>query len=100
MLTDAPSNAVEFRSSNDILLHLLAQFHKVGAESAVDINLAKQLNVLIGQVGVNAANIVMNVGTAAAGYGFEYVVSAMDRIEAAALSQNDNMLQKDCLSSQ
>ncbi len=71
----------------------LAYGHKVGAESAVDINLAKQLNVLIGQVGVNAANIVMNVGTAAAGYGFEYVVSAMDRIEAAALSQNDNMLQ-------
>ncbi|MBE6037597.1 MAG: acetyl-CoA decarbonylase/synthase complex subunit delta [Anaerofustis stercorihominis] len=71
----------------------LAYGHKVGAESAVDINLAKQLNVIIGQVGVNAANIVMNVGTAAAGYGFEYVVSAMDRIEAAALSQNDAMLQ-------
>lgn len=71
----------------------LAYGHKVGAESAVDINLAKQLNVIIGQVGVNAENIVMNVGTAAAGYGFEYVVSAMDRIEAAALSQNDAMLQ-------
>ncbi len=31
----------------------------------------------------------MNVGTAAAGYGYEYVVSTMDRIKAAALSQND-----------
>ena len=35
----------------------------------------------------------MNVGTATAGYGFEYVVSTMDRIKAAALSQNDSALQ-------
>ncbi|MBS6397568.1 MAG: acetyl-CoA decarbonylase/synthase complex subunit delta [Clostridiales bacterium] len=71
----------------------LAYNQKVGAESAVDINLAKQLNVLISQLGVAPANIVMNVGTAAAGYGFEYVVSTMDRIKAAALSQNDAQLQ-------
>ena len=71
----------------------LAYKQIVGAESAVDINLAKQLNVLIGQLGVNSKSIVMNVGTAAAGYGFEYVVSTMDRIKAAALSQNDANLQ-------
>lgn len=71
----------------------LAYGQKVGAESAVDINLAKQLNVLIGQLGVDQANVVMNVGSAAAGYGFEYVVSTMDRIKAAALSQNDAQLQ-------
>ena len=35
----------------------------------------------------------MNVGSACAGYGYEYVVSTMDRIKGAALSQNDNMLQ-------
>ena len=71
----------------------LAYGQKVGAESAVDINLAKQLNVLITQMGVNASNIVMNTGTAAAGYGFEYVVSTMDRVKAAALGQNDASLQ-------
>ena len=71
----------------------LAYGQKVGAESAVDINLAKQLNVLITQMGVNAANVVMNTGTAAAGYGFEYVVSTMDRVKAAALGQNDASLQ-------
>ena len=71
----------------------LAYGQKVGAESAVDINLAKQLNVLIGQLGVDQANVVMNVGSAAAGYGFEYVVSTMDRVKAAALSQNDAQLQ-------
>lgn len=71
----------------------LAYNQKVGAESAVDINLAKQLNVLIGQLGVDQANVIMNVGSAAAGYGFEYVVSTLDRIKAAALSQNDVQLQ-------
>ncbi|MGN0323767.1 MAG: acetyl-CoA decarbonylase/synthase complex subunit delta [Oliverpabstia sp.] len=71
----------------------LAYGQKVGAESAVDINLAKQLNVVTTQLGVKAENIVMNVGTATAGYGYEYVVSTMDRIKAAALSQGDAMLQ-------
>lgn len=71
----------------------LAYDQKVGAESSVDINLAKQLNVLIGQMGVAQEKIVMNIGSAAAGYGFEYVVSTMDRIKAAALSQNDTQLQ-------
>ncbi|MBR2527532.1 MAG: acetyl-CoA decarbonylase/synthase complex subunit delta [Blautia sp.] len=71
----------------------LAYDQIVGAESAVDINLAKQLNVITTQLGVNGAKVVMNVGTAAVGYGYEYVVSTMDRIKGAALGQNDNMLQ-------
>ncbi len=71
----------------------LAYNQKLGAESAVDINLAKQLNVVTTQLGVKPESIVMNVGTAAAGYGYEYVVSTMDRIKAAALSQDDAMLQ-------
>ena len=71
----------------------LAYDQIVGAESAVDINLAKQLNVVTTQLGVNAQKIVMNIGSAAVGYGYEYVVSTMDRIKGAALSQNDNMLQ-------
>ena len=71
----------------------LAYKQIVGAESADDINLAKQLNVLLTQLGVDAKSIVMNVGTAAAGYGYEYVVSTMDRIKAAALQQGDATLQ-------
>ena len=45
------------------------------------------------QLGVKPESIVMNVGTAAAGYGYEYVVSTMDRIKAAALAQGDATLQ-------
>lgn len=71
----------------------IAYDQKVAAESAVDINLAKQLNVVISQMGVKADNMLMNVGSAAAGYGFEYVASTLDRVRGAALSQDDNMLQ-------
>jgi acetyl-CoA decarbonylase/synthase complex subunit delta len=59
----------------------------------VDVNLAKQLNVLMTQLGVPAGSICMNLGAAAAGYGFEYVSSTMDRVRAAALEQDDTMLQ-------
>ena len=65
----------------------------VGAESAVDINLAKQLNVLLSQMGVPAESVCMDVGSAAAGYGFEYLASTMDRIRLAALAQSDAQLQ-------
>ena len=71
----------------------LAYGQKVGAESAVDINLAKQLNTVMTQLGVNAQSIVMNIGSAAAGYGFEYVASTLDRVKDAALKQADGMLQ-------
>jgi len=71
----------------------LAYNQKVGAESAVDINLAKQLNTVMTQLGVNGASIVMNVGSAAAGYGYEYVASTLDRVKAAALQQGDAQLQ-------
>ena len=72
---------------------VMAYGQKIGAESSVDINLAKQLNVLISKIGVQPGNTVMNLGSAAAGYGFEYVASTMDRVKSAALAQNDTMLQ-------
>lgn len=71
----------------------LAYGQKVGAESADDINLAKQLNIMMKGLGVPAESIVMNVGTAAVGYGYEYVASTLDRVRAAALAQADADLQ-------
>ena len=71
----------------------LAYGQKVGAESAVDINLAKQLNAVMIQLGVNPGSIVMQAGSAAAGYGFEYLASTLDRIKAAGLAQSDTQLQ-------
>ena len=71
----------------------LACGQKVGAETADDINLAKQLNIMLKQLNVPAESIVMNIGTAAVGYGYEYVASTLDRIRLAALAQSDADLQ-------
>ena len=71
----------------------LASGQKVGAETADDINLAKQLNIMLKGLNVPAESIVMNIGTAAVGYGFEYVASTLDRIRDAALKQADADLQ-------
>ena len=71
----------------------LAYGQKVGAETADDINLAKQLNIMLKGLGIASENIVMNIGTAAVGYGYEYVASTLDRIRDAAMKQNDADLQ-------
>ena len=71
----------------------LASGQKIGAETADDINLAKQLNIMLKQLNVPAESIVMNIGTAAVGYGYEYVASTLDRVRDAALKQADADLQ-------
>ena len=71
----------------------LASGQKVGAETADDINLAKQLNIMLKGLNVQPESIVMNIGTAAVGYGYEYVASTLDRIRLAALAQSDADLQ-------
>ena len=76
----------------------LAYGQKVGAETADDINLAKRLNIMLKGLTVKPESIVMNVGTAAVGYGFEYVASTLDRIRLAALDQSDADLQMPIMS--
>ena len=71
----------------------LASGQKVGAETADDINLAKQLNIMMKGLGIDPKNIVMNIGTAAVGYGYEYVASTLDRIRDAAMKMADADLQ-------
>ena len=71
-----------------------ANGQKVGAETADDINLAKQLNIMLKKdANVPAEAIVMDIGTAAVGYGYEYAASTFDRIRLAALAQSDADLQ-------
>ena len=71
----------------------LAYGQKVGAETADDINLAKQLNIMLKGLSINPENICMNIGTAAVGYGYESVASTLDRVRLAALAQSDADLQ-------
>ena len=71
----------------------LANGQKLGAETADDINLAKQLNIMLKGLNVNPESVVMDIGTAAVGYGYEYAASTFDRIRLAALAQGDADLQ-------
>jgi acetyl-CoA decarbonylase/synthase complex subunit delta len=63
----------------------LAFNHSVLAQSPIDINLAKQLNILLKEIGVQRDHIVIDPYTGALGYGFEYSYSAMERIRFSAL---------------
>ena len=66
----------------------------VVASSPIDINLAKQLNILLGNLGVKAENLFIDPTTGGLGYGLEYTYSVMERIEQAALTQEDEKLQQ------
>jgi len=63
------------------------------ANSPIDINLAKQLNILLNNVGVPLEKIIIDPTTGGLGYGIEYSFSVMERIRQAALTQNDDKLQ-------
>ncbi|MDP6545362.1 MAG: acetyl-CoA decarbonylase/synthase complex subunit delta [Phycisphaerae bacterium] len=64
----------------------LADNHKLIAESPLDINIAKQVNILCSDAGFDLKNIVMFPTTAALGYGVEYVYSIQERGRLAGLS--------------
>jgi len=65
----------------------------VMASSPIDVNLAKQLNILLGNLGVNEEKIVIDPTTGGLGYGLEYTYSVMERDRMAALTQEDAKLQ-------
>ncbi len=64
----------------------LADGHSIIAESPIDINIAKQLNILISDMGLSLERIVMDPTIGALGYGLEYAYSIMERARLAALS--------------
>lgn len=71
---------------------VLAYKHSVIASSPIDVNLAKQLNILLGNLGVPMERIVIDPTTGGLGYGMEYSYSVMERIRMAALVQEDDKL--------
>jgi acetyl-CoA decarbonylase/synthase complex subunit delta len=64
----------------------LADGHNLIAESPIDVNIAKQLNILISDMGLPLERIVMNPTIGALGYGLEYAYSIMERSRLAALA--------------
>ena len=67
--------------------------HTVVASTPIDINLAKQLNILLGNLGVSDDLLAMDPTVSSIGYGLEYCYSVMERMRMAALTQQDAKLQ-------
>ena len=67
--------------------------HTVVASTPIDINLAKQLNILLGNLGVKDDHLLVDPTTGGLGYGIEYAYSIMERIGQAGLTQEDDKLQ-------
>ncbi len=67
--------------------------HTVVASSPIDINLAKQLNILLGNLGVQDGLLAIDPTVSSIGYGIEYCYSVMERMRMAALTQQDEKLQ-------
>jgi len=82
----------EDKNYRTIVATAMANGHLVNARSPMDVNLAKQLNILISDMGIPLDRIIMDPTTGALGYGIEYGFSAMERLRLAAL-QGDKMTQ-------
>jgi acetyl-CoA decarbonylase/synthase complex subunit delta len=76
----------------------LAYGHTVIARSPIDVNLAKQLNILLTGLGLTKDKIIGDPTTGGLGYGMEYGYSVMERTAMAALVQQDDALQQPLIS--
>ena len=84
---------VEEKDYKKIAAAAIAYKHTVIASSPIDINLAKQLNILLGNLGVADDMILMDPTVSGIGYGLEYCYSVMERMRMAGLTQQDEKLQ-------
>lgn len=65
----------------------------VSGMTPIDVNLAKQLNILLTNLGMQEDKLIIDPTTGALGYGLEYTYSVMERLKIAALTQDDSMTQ-------
>ena len=68
-----------------------ADKHKIISEAPVDINIAKQVNILLQDADYDLNDVVMFQTTAALGYGFDYVYTIIERCRTAGL-KGDNLM--------
>jgi len=86
----------EEKNYRTIVAAALAHGHLVDSRTPMDVNLAKQLIILIHDMGLPLDRILMDPSTGALGYGIEYGYSVMERLRLAAL-QGDTMTQQPIL---
>jgi acetyl-CoA decarbonylase/synthase complex subunit delta len=83
----------EDKNYRTIVAAALAHNQLVISSSPIDVNLAKQLNILISDMRLSLENVLMDPTTGALGYGIEYSYSVMERLRLAALT-GDGMTQQ------
>lgn len=68
--------------------------HILAIRTPIDINLAKEMNILTSDIGLSLDKILIDTDMGGLGYGLEYGYSIMERIKRAALSEanGDKML--------
>jgi acetyl-CoA decarbonylase/synthase complex subunit delta len=84
---------VEDKNHKGIGAAAMGYGHTVIASSPIDVNLAKQVNILLENLGLSPERIIIDPTTGGLGYGLEYTYSVMERLSMAALTQGDNKLQ-------
>lgn len=84
-------NWVEQDNYRTIAGAAMAYGHTIVAQSPIDVNIGKQLNILLGNMDIKPGQIVMDPMTGATGYGIEYTYSVMERIRQSGLG-GDKML--------
>ena len=83
----------EDKNYRTIVAAALGNGHLVVGQTPIDVNLAKQLNILISDMGLDLDRVLMEPTTGANGYGLEYTYSVMERLRLAAL-MGDAMTQQ------
>ena len=83
----------EDKNYRTIVAAALAHNQLVVARTPIDVNLAKQLNILISDMRMELDRVLMDPTTGALGYGLEYTYSVMERLRLAALT-GDAVLQQ------
>ncbi len=83
----------EEKNYRTIVAAALANDQLIIAKSPIDVNLAKQMNVLIADMGMPKDKLIMDPTTGALGYGIEYSYSVMERVRLAALGGDFSLAQ-------
>lgn len=84
---------VEDKNHKGIGASAMGYEHTIISSSPIDVNLAKQVNILLENLGVSMDRILIDPTTGGLGYGLEYTYSVMERLRMAALTQGDDKLQ-------
>ena len=84
---------VEDKNHKGIGAAAMGYGHTVISSSPIDVNLAKQVNILLENLGMPADRMLIDPTTGGLGYGMEYSYSVMERLRMAAMAQGDDKLQ-------